>query len=137
MKPRNIILLFGVSLTVFTACPKEDSLQVDELQQVGILGEWKLQIRFIDNVTDLTAPCCDYMEFKEDGQTDDLQGAFSAYGVGYETDGVFELNENKDTILFEYDDEQRVYDFHLSDDVITFRYAEDDREIVEDWKREN
>lgn len=129
------ILLFSI-FTVFAGCEKDEVEQTDNLEQFGIFGQWKLETRVIDGITDLSVECCDYIEFKADNELDDLKGEFKAHGVGYETKGVFELLSSNNTIHFDYNNTQKSYKFQILDDLITFTYSEDNQEIIEDWRKE-
>lgn len=131
----SIILLF-ISLSVLTSCEKEEAEQTDNLVQYGIPGQWKLDIRTINGITDLSVQCCDYIDFKTDSVPDDLKGEFKAFGVGYETNGVFELNIAEGTIEFMYDDNQVLYEIQISDNILTFSYSENSDSIVEQWGKE-
>lgn len=144
----NLLLL--TTLLSFTSCVKvetekseshveesyEVSSTIDQLEQMGVLGTWKLSERSVNNISDLSVPCCDYFEFKKDAISEDLIGNFRAYGTGYEQNGVFMIDNTNSTIEFEYNNEQKSYGFQISGNVITFTYTEDNDNIVENWRRE-
>lgn len=137
MKTLKILfILLPISMTVLTSCDKDEVEQADKLEQIGVLGQWKLETRIVNGITGLIAECCDYIEFKTDSEPGDLKGEFRAFGAGYETIGVFELNTSINTIQFAYDDTQKLYGFQITDDFITFTYSEDNDEINEDWRKE-
>ncbi len=133
-----LIALFTIltGLTVLISCEKDDTEQIENLEQFGILGQWKLETRTINGITDLSIQCCDYIEFEADSEIADLKGKFLANGVGYETKGVFEIDTSKTTIQFDYGDTQKSYEFQISEDLIIFSYSEDNLEIIEDWRKE-
>ena len=128
------ILLF-TSIILLTGCDKDETEQIDNLEQVGILGQWKLDTRIVNGISSLAIECCDYIKFKTDSGLGDLKGEFRAFGVGYKTNGVFELNTSKNTIQFNYDNTQKLYRLQISDDFITFTYSENNQEIIEDWRK--
>ncbi|MBE0637089.1 MAG: hypothetical protein IH598_01045 [Bacteroidales bacterium] len=134
-----LVLILSI-LTVFSSCEKvEKKVEIetsDNLEQFGILGKWKLETRTINGITDLSIQCCDYIIFKPDSEPDNLKGEFTASGVGYETNGVFELNPSNSIIYFNYDNSQKSYEFQISDNLTTFTYNENNQEIIEDWRKE-
>jgi hypothetical protein len=129
-----LIALFTI-LTVLTSCEKDETEQIDNLEQLGIFGQWKLETLTINGITDLSIQCCDYIEFKADSEIGDLKGEFRAYGVGYETNGVFEINTSNTSIQFDYGNTQKSDEFQISDDLIIFTYSDDNQEIIEDWRK--
>ncbi|MBZ9629964.1 hypothetical protein LB465_04160 [Salegentibacter sp. LM13S] len=133
---RNLKVLFVFTLIAFSSCNKEESEQIDNLEQVGVLGQWKLEIRVVNGISSLAAECCDYIEFQSNSEPNDLIGEFRAFGAGYETNGIFELNTSNNTIQFDYDTTQKSYGFQILDDVITFTYSENNQNISEDWRKE-
>lgn len=129
-------VLILIILILFSSCKTGEVETADDLEQTGILGEWKLDSRSVDGIADLSIQCCDYITFKPDSEPQDLFGEFTATGLGYETSGVFELNSSTNTIHFDYDNSQKSYEFQVSPSSITFAYLENDQEIIEDWRKE-
>lgn len=123
-------------LTVLSSCEKDEIQTPDNLEQIGVLGEWKLETRTINGISDLAVLCCDYIMFRTDNELDDLKGEFTAFGDGYETDGVFKLNTASNIIHFDYDNSQESYEFQISNDLITFTYDENSQEVIENWRKE-
>lgn len=132
-----ILFLSTVILFLLSSCEKKEIDQSDKLEQMGVLGKWKLQMRTINGITDLIAPCCDFIEFKADNESGDLKGNFVATSPGNETAGVFEINTAAKTIRFEFNNKQMSYEYFLSETIITFTYWEDELEIIEDWAKED
>lgn len=132
---KNLGILFAISLIVITSCGVNEAEQLDNLEEIGLLGEWKLDSRSVNGISDLSIQCCDYIEFKTDNDPSDLKGEFRSRGVGYETNGLFELKDSDKTIQFVYNNVQRAYEFQLSGDRLTFIYPEDDSEIIEYWRK--
>ena len=132
------ILIF--TILVFAAVPScnddEELIGEDILQDIGIIGKWKLDSRAVDGISNLAVECCDYIEFEQDKQTDPLSGNFQAYGYLFETNGIFTLNLNEESILFQYDNTQKVYTYTLEENILAFRYTENGQEISETWRRE-
>ncbi len=132
---RILSLLFVTSLFITTACKKKEVEQTENLIQTGILGKWKLDMRLVNNISDLAIRCCDTLNFMTDSNIADFKGDFKATGVGYETDGIFTLNPTANTIQFDYNNKQIIYTFQLSVNRITFEYIEDEQEIEESWMK--
>ena len=132
------ILIF--TILVFAAVPScnddEELIGEDILQDIGIIGKWKLDSRAVDGISNLAVECCDYIEFEQDNQTSHLSGNFKAYGYQYETNGIFTLDLNVESILFEYDNTQKVYIYTLEENILAFRYTENGQEISETWIKE-
>ncbi|MGB5323387.1 hypothetical protein [Lutimonas sp.] len=132
------ILIF--TILVFAAVPscndEEELIGEDILQDIGIIGKWKLDSRAVDGISNLAVQCCDYIEFEQDKQTDSLSGNFKAYGYLFQTNGIFTLNLNEESILFQYDNTQKVYTYTLEENILAFRYTENGQEISETWRKE-
>ncbi|MFZ6052569.1 hypothetical protein [Halocola ammonii] len=135
-----LLVLFFISFTVITGCEKVDDEKMetektDNLNETGLIGQWKLEARSLNNISDLSVECCDYIEFKTDDDSSDLKGAFIATGVGYETKGDFELKPSDNIIQFNYEDSEKVYEYQMINDLIIFTYVEEGNEVVEDWRK--
>jgi hypothetical protein len=137
MKNLKILITTVIlSFIVLTSCDKGEVEEIDNLQQTGVPGLWKLESREINGISGLAVECCDYIEFKTDSEPTDLKGKFKAFGVGYATNGVFELNTTDETIEFIYDDEQLLYEIQISENIIVFSYSEKNDSIIEHWRKE-
>ena len=132
------ILIF--TILVFAAVPscndEEELIGEDILQDIGIIGKWKLDSRAVDGISNLAVECCDYIEFEQDNQTSHLYCNFKSYGYQYETYWIFTLDLNVESILFEYDNTQKVYTYTVEDNILAFRYTENGQEILETWRKE-
>ena len=132
------ILIFTV--LIFAAVPScnddEELVGKDLLQDIGIIGKWKLESRAVDGISNLAVECCDFIEFEQDEQTDPLTGHFKAYGYQFETNGSFTMNLDEESILFQYDDSQKLYAYVLEENILAFRCTENGQEISETWRRE-
>lgn len=129
-----IAILFLTLLTLFSSCKDDEIVQADSLEEFGILGKWGLQSITINGITDMSIRY-DTIEFKADSDLNDLKGEFSAYGVQYETNGMFELMPSNKTIEFNYGDKQKLYEFQLAGDLITFTYFEEQLAFIESWRK--
>jgi hypothetical protein len=50
----SILFLSSIVLIFLSSCEKKEIDQPDKLEQMCILGKWKLQMRTINGITDLT-----------------------------------------------------------------------------------
>ena len=132
------ILIF--TILVLAAVPScnddEEFVGEDILQEIGIIGKWKLDSRVVDGISNLAVECCDYLEFEKDNQTSHLSGNFKAYGYQYETNGIFTLDLNDQSILFQYDNTQNLYAYSLVENTLSFSYIDNGQEISEIWRKE-
>jgi hypothetical protein len=138
---KYVSVLFLSILTVLTSCEKDEIMQInnveqaDSLEEFGILGKWGLQSITINGITDMIVHY-DTIKFSADSEIADLKGKFKRRGVGYESNGQFELNKAEETITFTYDDKQIIYGIQISDNYMVFSYSENNASIVEDWRKE-
>lgn len=136
MKSKVFALSISIIVVTLTSCSKENPGQeLDALQQIGIPGQWKLEIRLVNGITNLAVKCCDYIDLKTNDQPNDLKGNFTSTGSGYETNGTFELDTIENTILFEFKNKQLLYSYQLDGNVLTFEYSENGQAVIEDWWR--
>lgn len=141
MKKSNLfIVLIVLGSFVITGCDDDNQLpinqQSDNLEQYNILGEWKMETRLIDNVTDAAVPCCDYITFSTDDTEDDLEGNFTAISTSNETNGTFVLNPAENTIKFSYNEDTLVYDYQINGTALSFYYVESSSNIEELWRKQ-
>lgn len=132
-----MLFLSFVVIVLVSSCKKKAIDQFDKLEQMGILGKWKLQMRTINGITDLISHCCEFIEFNADNESDDLKGHFVATSPGNETSGLFEISTAAKTIRFEFNNKQLTYAYSISERIITFTYVENEVVIIEDWAKED
>jgi hypothetical protein len=126
-------LLAGVVFSlIFLGCDDDSE---DRLKAENILGEYTLASRSVDNISDLSVPCCDTLELTTDADPDDLRGAVRASGVGYENSGAFTLNPSEGLIEFEYESTQRLRAYEQIDEQLFLTYEEENQTIREGWQR--
>lgn len=133
---KNFIVSILSVIILFMSCDNTDIEQTDNLDQSGILGQWKLESISTNGISDLSILCCEYIQFIADDELNDLRGEFTTSGNGSSTNGVFELNTANNTIHFEYDNSQNSYEFHISNNFMSFTYEENNQEIIEGWRKE-
>ncbi|MDR9401253.1 MAG: hypothetical protein RI558_07520 [Psychroflexus sp.] len=134
----NLFILI-ISLLI-TSCSDDDTgqevKQSDNLEQHNVLGEWQLEVRTINGITDAAVECCDFITFSTDDIKNDLSGNFSANGTGYETNGTFDLNPTESIIQFNFDNEVLIYNYEINGNALSFTYEEDGDAIEELWRKQ-
>lgn len=118
---------------LMAACEKENPDQSSDLENTIILGKWEIQSYTYNGITDMSINCCSFVEFSDDGIAHDLMGDYKASGTGYEKTGIFKLDLENFTILFEYNNKQKLCEFQIQDSHLAFSYNEDGAEISETW----
>jgi len=129
-----IVYMLAFCLSFFLiSCDDEVYPTMDRLEDAGILGEWKLDSRVVNNIGDLSIMCCDYLVFSTSGSPDDLRGNYTARGSGYENSGEFVCTEALDSLTTVRDNQIRTYGLNIEAERLTFSYIEEGDEIVEYW----
>ena len=122
-------------LVFLMGCSNAEESETMDLEQTGILANWKFEKRFVNNIANLAVECCDYIEFSDDSHDNDLKGSFTSRGTGYETFGTFEINTASQVITFHFNDNQLIYWYDLQGDRLTFDFEENGQEVEEVWIR--
>jgi len=133
MNNKFFVLVVGLAVSWSMMGCDDDS--EDRLKAENILGQYTLSSRSVDNISDLSVPCCDSLELTTDADPDDLRGAVRASGVGYENSGAFTLNPSEGLIEFEYENTQRLRAYEQTDDQLFLTYEEANKTIREGWQR--
>ncbi len=124
-------------MLAFQSCEEQTTEPTPMLESFGIIGEWSFESRVVNGISNLAAPCCATLEFRDDATTDDFFGEFISNDSGSETTGTFQLMLLMERITFSFNDRQLVYDYRIEDDRLTFDYLEDEDEVSETWARKN
>ncbi len=132
------ILLLAPLLMAFQ-CDEDIDFQDDTLIGTDLLGRWEIADESRDGISDLSVKCCRFFEFTLDGNPEDLTGRFLYEdGTGGFYEGIFTVDPDKQTILFERENRAPVtYDYVLNEprDYLTFSFSENEAELVQGWKR--
>ena len=121
------ILLIAPLLMAFQ-CDEDELLVEDELDETGIYGRWELNSEIIGNISDLLPKCCRFYEFFPDDNPEDQSGLFSYTDETGAFEGVFTLDQDDQTILFERENRTPItYGYSLTDakDYLTITFVED------------
>ncbi len=131
MKYATLIFLFLA--VAISAC--KGPAPADPLEVIGVLGNWEIQSRLYDNIGNMSALCCEFIEFTPDRNFDDMIGNYHATSTGSDVQGVFEVDESAMTITFTRNQDSMVWNYQLNDDALAFTYEEGGQIISEDWIR--
>lgn len=133
-KNLNIFLIISFALT---SCDNgQDTAPIDNLVEVGVLGEWQFEMRSVDGISSLAAECCNFLTFTTDEIPTDFKGNFTNTTEGGETQGVFSIDVSNNTIRFDLSDSQLEYNLEIENDLMTFTYTLNNQTIVEDWRKQ-
>lgn len=91
---RKLIFYFTLSLVCFFSC-NDDSDDTNPLQESGIMGQWLINSKGINNLTSTESICCEFIIFTDDDISNNLTGS---YNYNDETYGTFSLDLNNNTI---------------------------------------
>lgn len=147
MKKLNLGIALGLCcFLAFTGCVKEAIEEVEQhdsvvvisnLDGLNLFGTWTLESRAYNGTSNLAVECCDSLILREDANSHDLRGEFTAIGVGYETNGTFSLDASGSTIAFTDGSSQWLRDLAISGDAMQLNYTEEEREVEELWRKED
>lgn len=108
MKNLRISLLFLITTLLITNCDTDENNVSNPLIETGLIGEWEIIGRGINNVSSLEALCCETLSFSDDDNKRDLNGLFvfdehsvitnGSYTVNLEENTIDYAAENSDTI---------------------------------------
>ena len=89
-------LFFTLFSFCFFGCSDDDSENY-RLQDTGIIGEWEISMRGIDNTSTTDVVCCESLIFTDNGTENDLIGYYTFIYNG-ENNGSFILDTENTTI---------------------------------------
>ena len=140
MKKYLRFLLLVPLLMAFT-CDEDTDINYDNLNELGIFGEWEINSETIDGISDLTAPCCRFIEFLPDGNNEDFSGLFN-YSVQptQSYDGIFTVDPTNQVITFQREGNEEVmysYTINNSQDTLSFTFTENEAVFEQDWVKIN
>ncbi|MUU77389.1 hypothetical protein [Winogradskyella endarachnes] len=95
---KNSVLFFILFSCCFFGCSDDDSNNYP-LENTGILGEWEISMRGIDNTSTAEIVCCESLIFSDNDTKNDLIGYYT-YIYSGENYGSFNLDTDNTTITF-------------------------------------
>lgn len=140
MKKYLRFLLLAPLLMIFT-CDEDTDINYDNLNELGIFGEWEINSETIDGISDLTVQCCRFIEFLPDGNNEDFSGLFN-YSVQptQSYDGIFTVDPTNQVITFQREGNEEVmysYTINNSQDTLSFTFTENEAVFEQDWVKIN
>lgn len=129
------------ALTVFfsaaAGCAKEETTSAlpDYLEVVGLTGTRVLTFREIGGISDMAVPCCDTLVVHSDGASTDFVGGFRLATYGPDLIGTVTADPEAATLLFSYNETERLRSYVVSGDNLTLTYTDDGVVYVEGWRR--
>lgn len=140
MKKYLRFLLLAPLLMAFT-CDEDTDINYDNLNELGIFGEWEINSETIDGISDLTAQCCRLIEFLPDGNNEDFSGLFN-YSVQptQSYDGIFTVDPTNQVITFQREGNEEVmysYTINNSQDTLSLTFTENEAVFEQDWVKIN
>ncbi|MEJ2583716.1 MAG: hypothetical protein P8Z38_01305 [Robiginitalea sp.] len=136
MKKLKILLV--VPLLMAFQCDEETDLSEDRLIDTGLLGRWEIADETIGGISDLSVKCCRFFEFNPDDTPEDFKGTFFYEDATGVYQGVFSVDPENGTILFQRESRNPVtyvYALNGEQDYLRFTFAEDDTEFEQGWSR--
>lgn len=140
MKKYLRFLLLAPLLMAFT-CDEDTDINYDNLNELGIFGEWEINSETIDGISDLTVQCCRFIEFLPDSNNEDFSGLFN-YSVQptQSYDGIFTVDPTNQVITFQREGNEEVmysYTINNSQDTLSFTFTENEAVFEQDWVKIN
>ena len=99
MKKLRTSLLFLITLLI-TNCNTDENNISNPLIETGLIGEWEIIGRGINNVSSLEVLCCETLSFSDDDNKRDLNGSFVFEEHGVVTNGSYTVNLEENTINY-------------------------------------
>lgn len=129
MKKLRISLLFLITLLV-TNCDNDDNNILNPLIETGLIGEWEIIERGINNVSSLEALCCETLSFLDDDNERDLNGSFIFDEHGVITNGSYSINLEENTIEYTAENsDTSTLKFTINNSILEVWYFDDNNRI--------
>ena len=121
-------------------CESDDPAPFDNLEQIGLLGQWEIQDEVINgNISDMIPRCCEFLSFESDDDILDNKGLLTyTDSQGLVNNGTFEVNIDNENILFiDNDNGEFIFDFSINDsqEILTIDFSEDEINYTQSWTR--
>jgi hypothetical protein len=125
MKKLKILLV--VPLLMAFQCDEETDLLDDRLTDTGLLGRWEIADETIGGIYDLSVKCCRFFEFNPDDSPEDFKETFFYDDETGVYQGVFSVNPENGTILFQRESMNpvtNVYALNGEENYLIFTFTE-------------
>ena len=125
MQKLRISLLFLITQLI-TSCDTDDNNISNPLIETGLIGEWEIIGRGINNVSSLEALCCETLSFLDDDNERDLNGSFIFDEHGIITNGSFTINLEENTIDYSTENSDTItLEFTINNSILEVWYFDD------------
>jgi hypothetical protein len=119
-----VALIFSLSVI---SCGTEDSNASNPLIETGLIGEWEIIGRGINNISSLEALCCETLSFLDDDNERDLNGLYIFDEHGIITNGSFTVNLEESTIDYATgNSDTTTLEFTINNSILEVWYFDDD-----------
>lgn len=119
-----VALIFTLSVI---SCGTEDSNASNPLIETGLIGEWEIIGRGINNISSLEALCCETLSFLDDDNERDLNGLYIFDEHGIITNGSFTINLEESTIDYATgNSDTTTLEFTINNSILEVWYFDDD-----------
>ena len=137
MKVFQTLYVISTFLILVSGCEKTEGVKNPNniLEKSGMLGTWEIESYEINGILDPSIKCCDFIEFSEDGKSNDFYGLYQNFGIGVVSTGIFFLNPGDSTISFGEAEDYDVYNYLLNDDLLQLKYVEDSAQITSSYRK--
>lgn len=119
-----VALIFALSVI---SCDTEDNSNSNPLIEIGLIGEWEIIGRGINNISSLEALCCETLSFFDDNNERDLNGSYIFDEHGIITNGSFTVNLEENTIDYATgNSDTTTLEFTINNSILEVWYFDDD-----------
>ncbi|MHA7842559.1 MAG: hypothetical protein ACX93I_04515 [Winogradskyella sp.] len=119
-----VALIFSLSVI---SCGTEDSNASNPLIETGLIGEWEIIGRGINNISSLESLCCETLSFLDDDNERDLNGLYIFDEHGIITNGSFTVNLEESTIDYATgNSDTTTLEFTINNSILEVWYFDDD-----------
>jgi len=135
-------ILFIAPLLMAFQCESDDPAPLDNLEEIGLLGQWEIQDELIyDNISDMIPRCCEFLKFETDDDIRDNKGLLTyTDSQNLTNSGTFEVDINNQTVLFvDNENDEFLFEFSLdeSKENLTIDFTEDGINYTQNWSKIN
>lgn len=124
MKKLNYFVFF--TAIILLSCDNNDSNTSNPIVETGLIGEWEIIGRGINNISSLDALCCETLSFLDDGNERDLNGLYIFNEHGIITNGSFTVNLEENTIEYTTENsDTTILEFTINNSILEIWYFDD------------
>ena len=113
----KFILFFTL---ILTGCSNNNNENSNPLSNTGLIGDWEISGRGINNVSSLEAVCCETIKFIDDANTHDFRGTYIFNdSSGVVTNGIFTVDSDNGAIAYTTEnDNTYILEYSLNSNVL-------------------